>query len=210
MNIAQIRHEYTLRELSRKDVLANPLGQFKIWLQESVDAEVLDATAMHLSTVSKAGKPSGRIVLLKDADTGFVFYTNYSSQKGQEIAQNPFTALTFFWRELQRQVQISGVVEKVSSQESDEYFASRPRGSQIGALTSAQSSPILNREELVKKAEQIEKLYEGKNINRPEHWGGYRLIPTQIEFWQGRANRLHDRILYTQHDEKWTISRLEP
>jgi pyridoxamine 5'-phosphate oxidase len=211
MDIAKIRHEFTLRELSQKDVVTNPLEQFKIWLQESLDAVVIEPTAMHLSTVSKEGKPSGRIVLLKEVDEGFVFYTNYTSRKGQEIAQNPFGALTFFWKELQRQVQVSGVIEKVSSQESEAYFAIRPRGSQIGAVVSAQSSPIANREELNKKAEQIEKLYEGKTVERPEHWGGYRLVPTKIEFWQGRANRLHDRILYTLNEQKvWTLSRLEP
>jgi pyridoxamine 5'-phosphate oxidase len=166
---------------------------------------------MALSTVTSGGKPSSRIVLLKGYDEqGFVFFTNYSSDKGQQISQNHFAALLFFWKELERQVRIEGVVSKVSDEESDAYFNSRPVGSRLGAWASPQSQKISDREVLNKELKKFTEQFDQEDIPRPTHWGGYRVKPTKIEFWQGRSNRLHDRILYEQVNDNWLVSRLAP
>ncbi len=211
--MADIRKEYTLKELNTVTTSDDPFAQFQHWFDEAVAAQVIEVNAMHLATVSAEGRPSGRIVLLKGLDTkGFVFYTNYVSRKGKEIGTHEFASLTFFWPELERQVRIEGQVEKVTDTESDLYFQSRPRSSQIGAWTSSQSSVIDSREVLDEKQRQLEQLYgTDRLIPRPPHWGGYRVFPDRIEFWQGRPSRLHDRILYTlQPGHTWLKQRLSP
>lgn len=209
--LSEIRKEYTIKSLDINDVSFDPLHQFRIWLDEAVDSEVPEVNAMCLSTLGLNGYPNGRIVLLKELDHGFVFFTNYESEKGQEIAANPKASLTFFWPELERQVRIMGELDKVSGQESDHYFHSRPMGSQIGAWASPQSKEIANREELTARLEEMEKRFSTEPITRPQNWGGYRLIPFRIEFWQGRPSRLHDRICYQKKaNGDWLISRLAP
>ncbi|MCS5489451.1 pyridoxamine 5'-phosphate oxidase [Algoriphagus limi] len=210
MDIASIRKEYTLKSLEIKDVKEHPFTQFHIWFQEAVDSKVLEVNAMTLSTIGLDGYPNGRVVLLKELDYGFVFFTNYKSEKGRELLQSPKAALTFYWGELERQVRVRGDVEVISEKQSDEYFTSRPIGSQIGAWASPQSEKI-NRDFLEKRLENYKKEFETKPLTRPPHWGGFRIIPNQIEFWQGRPSRLHDRILYELNGEgTWTISRLAP
>ena len=211
MNISAIRKDYSLKTLEISSLNTDPLQQFKVWLQEAINAEALEVNAMTLATIGLDGVPSGRIVLLKEVDTGFVFYTNYESQKGKEIENNPVCSLTFFWPELERQVRIKGKIEKVSAQESDEYFLSRPVGSQIGAWTSPQSQKISSREELLSRQAEIEKQFENSPITRPPHWGGYRVIPSTVEFWQGRPSRLHDRVRYQASGSgNWELSILAP
>jgi len=209
--IAQIRKEYTLHGLDFSDIDSNPLTQFSKWFEDARQAEVPEPNAMHLATVSAQGQPSGRIVLLKGLDEiGFVFYTNYESHKGKNLAENPLASLTFFWAELERQVRIEGKVEKVSEEESTTYFHSRPHTSQLGAWASPQSQTIENREILENNFKELEEKYEEGQVPKPAHWGGYRLIPEQIEFWQGRPSRLHDRILYQKEGGDWMINRLAP
>ena len=211
MKLSEIRKEYSLKTLDIKDVKSNPIHQFQVWFEEAVDSEVFEVNAMCLSTIGKDGFPAGRIVLLKGVDHGFVFFTNYQSDKGKEIAQNPKVSLTFFWAELERQVRVTGTLEKISPEESDEYFFSRPIGSQIGAWSSPQSQKIPNREVLEDKIEELKQRFEKESISRPPHWGGYRLLPIRFEFWQGRPSRLHDRIAYEKASEdSWEISRLAP
>ena len=211
MNISAIRKDYSLKTLEISSLNTDPLQQFKVWLQEAINAEALEVNAMTLATIGLDGMPSGRIVLLKEVDTGFVFYTNYESQKGKEIENNPVCSLTFFWPELERQVRIKGNIEKVSAQESDEYFLSRPVGSQIGAWTSPQSQKISSREELLSRQAAIENQFENSPITRPPHWGGYRVIPSIVEFWQGRPSRLHDRVRYQASESgNWELSILAP
>jgi pyridoxamine 5'-phosphate oxidase len=212
MDISSIRKDYKLKTLDEKEVASNPFEQFGIWFKEAVQAEVLEVNAMVLSTVSDAGKPSGRVVLLKDFDKkGFVFYTNYGSRKGGELLGNPHANLTFFWPQLERQVRLEGIVEKVSVQESEEYFQSRPFESRVGAWVSAQSAVIESRAELEVKFVELLKEFEAKgSVPKPEYWGGYRLVPTQVEFWQGRPSRLHDRVLYEWVGSEWTKVRLAP
>jgi pyridoxamine 5'-phosphate oxidase len=211
MKLSDIRKEYTIKSLDFNDVSFDPFHQFKVWLDEAIDSEVPEVNAMCLSTLGLSGYPNARIVLLKEMDHGFVFFSNYKSEKGQEIEANPKASLTFFWPELERQVRIMGQIEKVSDQESDTYFHSRPKSSQIGAWTSPQSKVIADREELNLRLEKMEKRFSTESIIRPAHWGGYRLLPIRIEFWQGRPSRLHDRICYEkQADGKWQISRLAP
>ncbi|MDP2042496.1 MAG: pyridoxamine 5'-phosphate oxidase [Algoriphagus sp.] len=211
MKLSEIRNEYTIKSLDFNDVSFDPFNQFRVWLDEAIDAEVPEVNAMCLSTLGLNGFPNARIVLLKEMDHGFVFFTNYKSEKGQEIEANPKASMTFFWPELERQVRILGLIEKVSEKESDEYFLSRPRGSQIGAWTSPQSATIADRNELNSRLEEMEKRFSSEPLTRPDFWGGYRLLPFKIEFWQGRPSRLHDRICYEKHsDGSWKISRLAP
>lgn len=211
MNIAALRNEYSLKTLDVDHVNHNPVEQFKEWFEEALKVKAIEANAMNLATVNENNKPSARVVLLKGVDHGFVFFTNYESRKGQEIARNPHAALTFFWPELERQVRIEGRLEKITPEESDEYFSSRPVGSQIGAITSPQSKVIPNREFLQHRLSEVEETYKDRKAERPDHWGGYRLIPNLMEFWQGRPSRLHDRLEF-QLDEtgNWKINRLAP
>lgn len=210
--IARLRTEFTKNGLKESEVDSSPLRQFGVWFENAVASEVDEPNAMALSTVDHNGRPVCRIVLLKGVDdTGFTFYTNYNSRKGRNLIEFPFAALTFLWHNLERQVRIEGRVEKVAEEESDAYFAIRPRGSQIGAWVSEQSEVAESQEEMERRVAVIEKLFEGKEVTRPPHWGGFRLIPDHIEFWQGRLNRLHDRILYElKEDQNWQISRLYP
>ncbi len=213
VSLADIRKEYTLKVLDGSTTAVHPWEQFNQWFTEAMESQIVEPTAMHLATVSAQGNPSGRIVLLKGLDpTGFVFYTNYDSRKGQDLLSNNLACLTFFWPELERQVRIEGRVEKVSAAESDAYFQSRPRGSQIGAWVSHQSEVIADRSVLEQMQAELEKKYgEEMPIPRPPHWGGYRVVPSQLEFWQGRPSRLHDRIVYTlQADKSWLKQRLAP
>jgi pyridoxamine 5'-phosphate oxidase len=213
MDLSSVRKEYKLTSLEEGSVEIQPIAQFEKWFHEAVQANVLEANAMMLSTVSLAsGRPSARIVLLKEVNPeGFVFFTNYKSKKGVELLENPAACLTFFWPELERQVRIEGFVQKTSLKESDDYFRSRPWDSRIGAWTSLQSSTISSREELEKKFQTLSTQFTAQgDIPTPEFWGGYILKPDHVEFWQGRPNRLHDRILYQKENESWKISRLSP
>lgn len=211
INIQTLRKEYTKAELDISVVNPSPIVQFKSWFEEALESKVNEANAMVLSTVTPDLKPSARVVLLKGFDdAGFSFYTNYESKKGKQLAQNPFASLTFFWPELERQVRIEGVVAKVSAQDSDDYFAVRPKGSQIGAWASPQSMVIPSRDILIHNQQTLEEKYANKTVDRPQHWGGYILKPSLIEFWQGRHSRLHDRICYELSGENWKIERLAP
>ena len=210
-NLSQIRREYAQRSLSRKEVSDDPLKQLQLWLDEAIRAEVMEPTAMILSTAESRGRPSARTVLLKGlTQQGLVFYTNYNSRKGQHLTINPFASTVFFWPELERQIRLEGRVEKVSAGESDRYFNSRPALSRLGAWASPQSRVIPDRSLLEKKLEQIRQQYGEEDIPRPPHWGGYLLLPDRVEFWQGRRSRLHDRIEYTQTANTWKIQRLAP
>jgi pyridoxamine 5'-phosphate oxidase len=210
MKLADLRNEYCLRSLDESDVDADPVRQFARWMEEAIKAKVPEPTAMNLSTVDSRGRPAGRICLLKGADAqGFVFYTNYDSRKGRELATHPHAAITFMWKELERQVRIEGAVEKVSAEDSDEYFYSRPLGSRIGAWASPQSGPIESRAWLEKRWKDLAAQY-GVDPPRPHHWGGYRVVPDLVEFWQGRQSRLHDRIVYSLDKGQWRIVRLAP
>ncbi|MFY7964835.1 MAG: pyridoxamine 5'-phosphate oxidase [Chitinophagaceae bacterium] len=209
-SIADIRKDYTLKSLSEADVANNPFDQFTIWWNEAIASNIDEVNAMTLATVSKDLKPTARIVLLKDYDTaGFTFFTNYNSQKGEDLLQNPNATVCFFWKELQRQIRIEGIVEKVSKEISDEYFNSRPIGSKLGAWASPQSKVIASRDVLIENEAKFKEQF-GNQIQRPPHWGGYRLIPDYIEFWQGRSNRLHDRICYKLENNNWKVERLAP
>lgn len=211
MKISDIRIDYSLKSLDITDVQDSPIEQFKKWFGEALEAKVLEVNAMNLSTVQSDGRPNARIVLLKGVDSGFVFFTNYKSKKGLELEGNPNVASTFYWAELERQVRIMGHIEKISAEESDEYFFSRPYSSQVGAWVSPQSNEIENRDYLIKKENELQEKFTPETITRPEHWGGYRINATEIEFWQGRPSRLHDRILYQkQKNGSWKISRLAP
>jgi len=208
--IADIRKDYRLKSLLEKDVAANPVEQFGTWWNEAVSSEIDEVNAMTLATATKEGLPHARIVLLKSYDEqGFTFFTNYNSHKGQELKENPYAALVFFWKELERQVRIEGIMEKLDVAESDAYFFSRPAGSRIGAWASPQSEVISSREVLEENVLKYQQQF-GINVPRPEHWGGYLLKPALIEFWQGRSSRLHDRILYTREGNGWKLERLAP
>ena len=211
-SIAELRKEYKQHTLQENDVAGDPISQFQVWWNEIIASEAEEVNAMTLATADANGHPAARIVLLKGFDeNGFVFFTNYHSSKGMQIEANPFAALVFFWKELERQVRIEGAIEKISETESDEYFHSRPRESRIGAWASAQSNVIKSREVLEENIAVLEKKYPGNDIPRPPHWGGYRLLPVMVEFWQGRVSRLHDRIRYSRGEENnWLIERLSP
>ena len=211
-SVANLRQDYTKDGLREIDLETNPFKQFKTWFDQALNAQLPEPNAMTLATSTMEGKPSARMVLLKDfSDRGFVFYTNYLSHKGQELATNPQAALVFWWAQLERQVRIEGKVCQVSPQESDEYFHSRPINSQLGAWVSNQSQIVNSREVLEQRQEELIVQYEQQIIPRPPHWGGFRVVPTEIEFWQGRPSRLHDRLLYRlQDNNKWLIERLSP
>jgi pyridoxamine 5'-phosphate oxidase len=197
--------------LHKSEIEMNPIIQFSSWFKEAKDANLYQPEAMTLATVSKQGKPSARIVLLKEFDeNGFVFFTNYGSHKGKELLKNPFAALVFFWPELHRQVRIEGDIEKTTNKESSNYFTSRPRESQIGAWASNQSTEMKNREELEHQFVTYKSQFKNKQINCPPFWGGFRLIPGSFEFWQGRENRLNDRFLFKREGNSWQIIRLAP
>ncbi|MCX6202108.1 MAG: pyridoxamine 5'-phosphate oxidase [Bacteroidetes bacterium] len=221
--IADIRKDYKLASLEEADVAANPIDQFTRWWNEAVASQIDEVNAMTLATANAAGVPAARIVLLKGYNpNGFIFFTNYESDKGKNLAQNPHAALVFFWKELERQIRIEGTVEKVSAEESDRYFNSRPASSRIGAWASPQSAVIENRMVIEQNVERYSSIFANDSIERPDHWGGYIVKPTSIEFWQGRSSRLHDRIKYTlensaynaatdtRTDLNWKIERLAP
>ncbi len=212
LSVADLRQNYTLAGLTEEHAPSNPFELFQTWLNQAVEAQLIEPNAMTLATANPDGKPSARMVLLKGFnEKGFVFYTNYESQKGQQLMQNPWASLVFWWAGLERQVRIAGQVEQVSPEESDEYFNSRPHNSQLGAWASEQSKLIPNRQVLEEKMEQLQEQYTEKTVPRPSHWGGFRVIPTTIEFWQGRPSRLHDRLLYQKsQDGSWTRQRLSP
>ena len=210
-NIADLRIEYARESLDEADVARDPIMQFSRWFQEALNSGFAQPNAMSLATADTAGRPSVRIVLLKGFDDrGFTFFTNYASRKGRELADNPRAALLFHWVELERQVRIEGSIGKVTAEESDEYYVSRPLGSRLGAWASVQSSVLAHREALEAKLAEVERQY-GDDPPRPPHWGGYRLVPDELEFWQGRPSRLHDRVRYTrERPGRWKIERLSP
>jgi pyridoxamine 5'-phosphate oxidase len=210
--IADLRLDYKLQSLDFQDVDNNPLVQFQTWFDEALTSELREPNAMIIATASPDGVPNARVVLLKSLDDkGFVFYTNFESAKGKELDENPHIALVFNWLELERQVRIQGIVEKVSDEEANKYFQSRPKGSQIGAWASPQSNVIPNRNVLEINQLELEKKYANDTIlPKPPHWGGYRVIPSAIEFWQGRSSRLHDRIRYKKIENDWMMERLAP
>lgn len=211
-SIAGLRQEYSSETLLEQDVAKNPIDQFQKWWQQVINSQVVEPNAMTLATASADGMPSARIVLLKGFDnSGFVFYTNYKSYKAMQLEENPKACLIFFWKELERQVRITGIVKRVSEKESEQYFHSRPVGSQVGAIASPQSQVIPDREWLDQEYKKLVAKYKDGNVPKPDHWGGYRVHPVIIEFWQGRPSRLHDRIQYTlQEGGEWKIERLAP
>jgi pyridoxamine 5'-phosphate oxidase len=211
-DLENLRVNYTAAELSENSTKADPIKQFEVWFNEAQDAKIPEGNAMTLATATYDGRPSARIVLLKGFyDAGFIFYTNYLSRKGKEITKNPLGALTFFWPEMERQIRIEGTIEKISKEQSEKYFHSRPKDSQIGAVASPQSQEIADRDVIEKKWKELELEYADKEVPKPSFWGGYILKPRLIEFWQGRPSRLHDRILYKKIDNKnWKKVRLAP
>lgn len=212
MNINELRKEYKFKSLNINDLNPNPFFQFSTWFREAQEAKVLEPNAMALATASLKGRPSCRMVLLKEVDSeGFLFFTNYDSRKGKDLSHNPFGCITFYWKELERQVIIDGKIEKLDRQASENYFASRPRGSQLGTWASHQDQIVHSREELEKNYRHFEEMYRGKQVPIPPYWGGYRLVPERFEFWQGRIHRLHDRLCYLRtSDNQWEIDRLAP
>ena len=209
--VSEIRRDYKLKTLDETSVSSEAIKQFEKWWNEALESSIDEVNAMTLATANAAGIPSARVVLLKGySEKGFIFFTNYLSRKGKELAENPMACIIFFWKELERQVRINGIVEKVSEQESDDYFKSRPAASKAGAWASTQSSVIESRKSLENNFFKVQEQYPDNNIPRPAHWGGYIVKPLNIEFWQGRASRLHDRLLYTKKDAGWVIERLAP
>lgn len=209
--INTIRRDMAGKPLTKADLNENPMEQFATWMEEAVNAQILDPYAMCLSTVDAHGRPSSRIVYWRDVnEDGFIFYTNYNSRKGIEIAANPYVSLNFHWSELDRQIRIEGPIKKVSTQMSDDYWATRPRESRIGAWASAQSSIISSPEQLQLSVKELEEKYKDVEIPRPPHWGGYVIHPERLEFWQGRPSRLHDRFIYLKAGEGWTMEQLSP
>ena len=210
-DLADIRRDYSLKELTEETVSSDPFKQFSDWLNDAINSGTPEPTAMNVATVGSDARPSSRVVLLKGFDnTGFVFFTNYESQKGRELAANPNCALHFFWPELERQINIRGVAGKTSREESETYFRSRPFASRIGAWASAQSSVIGSRELLKHNVEELSERYSDGEVPLPPFWGGFRVTPDRFEFWQGRPSRLHDRICYEWTDGGWNITRLSP
>ena len=210
-DVAAIRKEYARASLTEAAVARDPVEQFRAWFEEALGAEVPEPTAMALATADASGRPSVRMVLLKEFDSrGFVFYTNYEGRKGTELAENPRCALLFYWGELERQVRIEGPSERVPAAESDAYFATRPRESQVSAWASPQSRTVADRETLEAEAARVRAHHEGEPIPRPPQWGGFRCLPEVIEFWQGRPNRLHDRIRYRRNGVRWERERIAP
>ena len=212
LSIANLRQNYTRSGLQESNIDPNPFQQFALWFQQALNAQLPEPNAMTLATVSSDGQPSARIVLLKHFDKrGFVLYTNYESLKGKQLITNPQAALVFWWAELERQVRVEGTVEKVSESESDSYFHSRPQGSKIGAWVSKQSQIIESRDILDQRLVELKAQYQEQKIPRPPHWGGFRVVPQVVEFWQGRPNRLHDRLCYRLTEEDiWVVQRLSP
>ena len=211
MNLESFRREYLSGGLERENLNDDPIVQFSLWMQQAVDSEIQDSTVMIVASVAANGQPSQRIVLLKKIDqNGFVFFTNYESRKASELSTNSKISLLFPWDIIDRQVKVCGDVEKITVEQTSEYFFSRPKGSQLAAIASKQSSVLTSRKELVERFESLQKEYEDKNIPLPGFWGGYRVIPSEIEFWQGGANRLHDRFRYLRNEGGWVIDRLAP
>jgi len=211
-NVANLRRDYRASFLEESEARDNPFDQFEQWWQEVLKADLPEPNGMTLATVSKEGRPSARIVLLKGFDyRGFSFFTNYNSRKGQELAENPYGTLVFWWEPLERQVRIEGTVERLSKEESNAYYESRPKGSRLGAWASPQSQVIESRQILEENQKALEQQYGGiDNVPRPSHWGGFRLVPDRMEFWQGRSSRLHDRLCYLKTEEGWSRVRLAP
>ena len=211
MSVSELRKEYYQDSLDESDANADPIAQFQAWFSDALTRDLPEPNAMTLATASASGHPSSRIVLLKDFDaSGFVFYTNYESRKGRELSENPFASLTFFYPTLERQIRVEGAVERVSAEESDAYFASRPIGSRLGAWASRQSCVVADRATFEERLRVLEVRAQTEMIPRPPHWGGFRVIPETIEFWQGRQNRLHDRLRYCRRNGGWVVERLEP
>jgi len=209
--LSDIREDYTKGTLTRTDLVDDPIEQFNLWINQAIECKCLHPNAMSLASVDKEGMPSVRVVLLKDATKeGFVFFTNYESQKGTELITTPKACLNFFWGELERQVRINGSIHKISPLMSDEYFQSRPRESQLGALASPQSQTLENDQILPDHYQRLQLIYQNQPIPRPDHWGGFLLKPERMEFWQGRASRLHDRFKYTRQANSWRIERIAP
>lgn len=210
-SIANLRKVYKMQSLREADVKSDAMDQFEIWWKHAIEAQIDEPNAMILSTCSREGFPSSRVVLLKGLlPEGFIFFTNYNSRKGVEIKQNPAVSLLFFWKEMERQIRIEGIAEKISREQSEKYFESRPRESQVGAWSSPQSQTIPGREYLQEKEKLFSEEYRSRSIPVPPFWGGYLIKPKKMEFWQGRPSRLHDRLLYSLYDNRWKIERLAP
>jgi pyridoxamine 5'-phosphate oxidase len=211
LDLAALRRDYALATLEERDVDPDPIRQFERWFADATAARVPEPNAMTLSTATRDGVPSARIVLLKGVDAnGFAFFTDYRSRKGAELAENPLAALTFLWKEIERQVRITGSVSRVSAEESEAYFRTRPPGSRLGAWASHQSAVLASREELEARVQDMAGRFPDGDVPLPPHWGGFRVTPDEIEFWQGRPSRLHDRLLYRHGEHGWEISRLSP
>lgn len=210
LNLEDLRRDYLMGGLDHGDLNDDPIAQFEVWLQQAIDLQLKDPTAMTVATVDASGQPSQRIVLLKKVDHGFVFYTNYGSRKAQELAENPKVSLHFPWHDIERQVKICGEAEKVSAAESAKYFLSRPKQSQLAAWASHQSHPVSTRELLLQQVARMKEKFAQGQVPAPDFWGGFRVVPTEIEFWQGGANRLHDRFQYSRTEHGWQRRRLAP